>query len=78
MLKYFFVFIILFTSSLLANTLQPSYIYKADGSVTDIISQDDKIMVSTNVGTVNIFDIKTKKDNNHYYTSNKRFHGRYE
>jgi len=61
MLKYFFVFIILFTSSLLANTLQPSYIYKADGSVTDIISRSDQIMVSTNVGAINIFDIKTKK-----------------
>ena len=61
MLKYFFVFIILFTSSLLANTLQPSYIYKADGSVTDIISRSDQIMVSTNVGAISIFDIKTKK-----------------
>lgn len=61
MLKFFFVIITIFTTSLFAINLAPSYIYKADGSVTDIVKIDDKIIVSTNVGAINIFNIKTKK-----------------
>lgn len=59
--KYFFVLIFFLNTFLFANSLQPIHVYKADGSVTDIVSLNDKIMVSTNVGAINIFDIKTKK-----------------
>ncbi len=61
MLKYFFIFISFLHISLLGNSLQPSHIFQADGPVTDIISKNDTIMVSTSVGSINIFDIKTKK-----------------
>jgi len=61
MSKFFFVFISILNISLFANNLQPSFIYKADGSVTDIVKKENNIIVSTNVGTINIFDVKTKK-----------------
>jgi WD40 repeat protein len=61
MLKYFFVFLYLFSVFSLGVDLKPSHIYKADGSVTDIILSDEKILVSTNVGAINVFNIKTKK-----------------
>jgi len=61
MLKHFFVFLSLFNTLLLATNLQPSHIYKADGAVTDIISSNNKIFVSTKAGAINIFDLKTKK-----------------
>ena len=61
MLKFFFVFIFILCTSLFAINLQPSHIYKADGSVTDIAKVEDTIIVSTNVGAINIFNIKTKK-----------------
>jgi hypothetical protein len=61
MLKYFFVFLYFFNTLVIATTLQPSHTYTADGSVTDIISVDNKIFVSTSVGAINIFNLKTKK-----------------
>jgi len=61
MLKYFFVFLSLFNIHLLATTLQPSYVYQADGFVTDIVTDNNKIFVSTQASTINIFDLKTKK-----------------
>jgi len=61
MLKYFFVFFSLFNTILVATNLQPSYVYKANGSVTDIIHSNNKIFVATNASAINIFDLKTKK-----------------
>ena len=64
MLKSFFVFFYLCSSFLLATTLQPSHVYKADGSVTDIVHANEKIFVSTNASTINIYNLKTKKQIN--------------
>lgn len=61
MLKSFFVFFYLCSSILLAANIQPSYVYTADGSVTDIVSSNDTIFVSTNAGSINIYNLKTKK-----------------
>ena len=61
MLKQFFVFFYLCSTILFATNIQPSYVYKADGAVTDIVSADGKIFVSTKASVINIFDLKTKK-----------------
>ena len=49
-------------SSLIAKSIQsPSAIFKADGGVTDIVYHNSKLYVSTSVGVVDIFDVKTQK-----------------
>jgi hypothetical protein len=40
---------------------KPSAIFKTHGAVTDIVYSDSKLYASTAKGTVDIFDIKTKK-----------------
>ena len=52
---------ILLTISLNAKDLKPTYVYEASGSVTDIVSLDDKIYVATDASGVDIFDLNTKK-----------------
>ncbi len=64
MLKSFFVFFYVCSTILLATNMQPSHVYKADGSVTDIIHADGKIFVSTNASVINIYNLKTKKQIN--------------
>jgi len=59
--KYFFIFFILVSPLLFASEIKPSYVYAADGAVTDIVSKQEKIYVSTNVGAINIFSLKNKK-----------------
>jgi len=59
--KYFFVFCMLLSSLVFASDFKPSYVYTADGAVTDIVSKQEKIYVSTNVGAINIFSLKNKK-----------------
>ena len=44
-----------------AKDLAPTYIYKADGGVTDIVTSNGKIYVSTQASCVNVYDLKTKK-----------------
>ena len=41
--------------------IKPSYVYKASGGVTDIVVKNNKIYVATGAGSVDIFDMKTKK-----------------
>ncbi len=60
MLKLFLLISVLF-SSLVAKDLNPTYVYEASGSVTDIVSANDKIYVATDASCVDIFDLKTKK-----------------
>jgi len=61
MIKHLFVSLYLFNTLIFATNLQPSHVYKADGSVTDIIHSNSKVYVSTNASAINIFDLKTKK-----------------
>jgi len=56
------LFIILILSSLFSASIKmPSSVFKADGGVTDIVYKDAKLYAATSVGTVNIFDTKSKK-----------------
>jgi len=61
MIKNFFVFFYLCSTILLATNIQPSHVFQADGSVTDIVHDDSKIFVSTNASAINIYNLKTKK-----------------
>lgn len=58
--KLFFSLGILFQIIVSANMLLPAQSYKASGPVTDIIVDDEVIMVSTGVGAIDFFDIKNK------------------
>ncbi|MEA3554752.1 MAG: WD40 repeat domain-containing protein [Campylobacterota bacterium] len=60
MLKVF-LSIILLSSLLISKDLKPSYVYKASGAITDIVSSDGKIYVATDASGVDIFDLKTKE-----------------
>ena len=54
--------IIVMMSFLYAQEIQmPSKVYLADGAVTDIVYNDNKLYVSTSVGLVNIFKMKSEK-----------------
>ena len=44
-----------------AKDLAPTFVYEASGGVTDIVSSNGKIYVSTHASGVDIFDLKTKK-----------------
>ena len=61
MTKKILLFLLVFSLSLIAKDLKPSYIYEASGSVIDIVSSNDKIYVATDASGVDIFDLKTKK-----------------
>jgi len=61
MTKKILVFLLIFSLSLVAKDLKPSYVYEASGSITDIVSLNDKIYVATDASGVDIFDLKTKK-----------------
>ncbi len=58
--KLFLIFLLLFTG-LNAKDLAPTYVYEASGGVTDIVTSNGKIYVSTQASCVNIYDLKTKK-----------------
>ena len=60
MLRFFAIFILLF-SSLIAKDLKPTFIYTASGGVTDIVSGKNKLYVATQASSVDIFDLKNKK-----------------
>lgn len=53
------LFITLLLNILNAKEINPSFTYKASGSVTDIVLKNDKIYVATAASKVDIFDIKT-------------------
>jgi WD40 repeat protein len=57
--KIFLIFIICI--GLFAKDLKPTLIYNANGGVTDIVKQNDKLYVATQASRVDIFDLKTKK-----------------
>jgi hypothetical protein len=54
----------MFFSSLYAQKLvKPEYVYKiSSGLVTDVLTDKNKLYVSTDVGNVDIFDMKSKKE----------------
>ncbi len=54
------IFLLMFVG-LNAKDLTPTYVYEANGGVTDIVSKDSKIYVATDASCVNIYDLKTKK-----------------
>jgi outer membrane protein assembly factor BamB len=57
----FILSLLLFINLYALENLKPTYVYKAHGSVTDIIVADGKLYVSTDASGVDIFDLKTKK-----------------
>jgi len=58
--KLFLIFLLLFIG-LNAKDLAPTHVYEASGGVTDIVSSNGKIYVSTQASCVNIYDLKSKK-----------------
>lgn len=60
MTKLILIFSLLFVG-LSAKDLTPTYVYKANGGVTDIVASNGKIYVSTQASCVNVYDLKTKK-----------------
>ncbi len=57
------IFILIFSISLLFSkeTLTPSSIFEAKGAVTDLIIYKNKLIASTDLGSIDIFDLSTKK-----------------
>ena len=55
------LFITLLLNILNAKDIDPSFTYKASGSVTDIVLKNEKIYVGTAASKVDIFDIKTQE-----------------
>lgn len=53
--------ITLFLNILNAKDINPSFTYKASGSVTDIVLKKEKLYVATSSSKIDIFDIKTKQ-----------------
>ncbi len=58
------VFFISFTAKglVIPKDIEPLYILKPSGSVTDSVYLNGKLYIGTEIGTVEIFDIKTKKE----------------
>ncbi len=52
---------LLVTNQLIAKDLQPNFIYKASGGVTDLFYINKKLYSSTAEGIIDIFDTETKK-----------------
>lgn len=59
-MKIVFILILFLTFSN-AKDLAPNFVYEASGLVTDIVSENNKIYVSTDASSVDIFDLKTQK-----------------
>ena len=59
--RFNLILILLFSSFLYGKDLKPTYIYQANGGVTDIIFNQNKLFVATDASGVDIFDFKTKK-----------------
>ena len=47
--------------SLNASQIEPNSFIKTSGSVTDMLIKDSKLYVATDAGSIDIFDVKTKK-----------------
>jgi WD40 repeat protein len=54
--------LLLFFSTIVAKDLKPTFVYDASGSVTDMITNQNKLYVSTAASALDIFDLKTKKN----------------
>ena len=59
--KFSLILILFFSSFLYGKDLKPTYIYQANGGVTDIIFNQNKLFVATDASGIDIFDFKTKK-----------------
>ncbi len=60
-MKFILTFILFVSSVFALSTQAPDAQYKASGGVTDIIFHDNKLYAATSAGSVDIFDVKTKK-----------------
>jgi outer membrane protein assembly factor BamB len=56
MFKFFILVILLFSSSF-AKDLTPTFVYKASGSVTDIVYSNSKVYVATDASCIDVFDV---------------------
>jgi outer membrane protein assembly factor BamB len=56
MFKFFILVILLFSSSF-AKDLTPTFVYKASGSVTDIVYGNSKVYVATDASCIDVFDV---------------------
>lgn len=52
---------LLLLAGLNAKDLAPTYVYKANGGVTDIVASNNKIYVSTQASCVNVYDLATNE-----------------
>ena len=62
-MKYIFLIVMFFSSLYAQKLVKPEYVYKiSSGLVTDVLTDKNKLYVSTDVGNVDIFDMKSKKE----------------
>jgi len=62
-MKYIFLIVMFFSSLYAQKLIKPEYVYKiSSGLVTDVLTDKNKLYVSTDVGNVDIFDMKSKKE----------------
>ena len=63
MIKYVVYVLVFFTSLYAGKLVEPDYIYKiSSGLVTDVLTDKQKLYVSTDIGNVEIFDMQSKKE----------------
>ncbi len=60
-LKFFFIFVTVFLSLLEAKDIPPTHKFHAIGLVSDFIIDHNKLYGATDVGTIDIFDLKTQQ-----------------
>ncbi len=60
LIKYFFSLVFL-VSILMSREITPMFTLKASGLVSDFVVDKERIYVATNSGSIDIFDLKTKK-----------------
>jgi len=61
-MKYIFLILVFFTSLYGQKLIKPEYVYSvSSGLVTDILSNETNLYVATDVGNVEIFDMKSKE-----------------
>jgi len=62
MMKYIFLILVFFTSLYGKSLIEPQYIYKVpSGLVTDVLTHKNRLFVSTDIGNIEIFDMKSKE-----------------
>jgi hypothetical protein len=58
--KILFTLLLLF-STIVAKDLKPTFVYEASGSVTDMITNQNKLYVSTAASALDILILKQKR-----------------